>query len=76
MVKTRAEMMELVGRLLAEYAEFQRGHLCPKAICWTCREKNWRSSAQNFSARGRLKQTILIQRCRGLCSIESACSNN
>jgi hypothetical protein len=25
MVKSRAEMMELVGRLLAEYAEFQRG---------------------------------------------------
>ena len=25
MVKSRAEMMERVGRLLAEYAEFQRG---------------------------------------------------
>jgi hypothetical protein len=43
---------------------------CLKAICVTCRNKNWISSSPSFSATGRLKRMTLIQRHRDLSSIE------
>jgi hypothetical protein len=71
MVKSRAEMTELVGGFSPNMPNSSAAApICPKAICWTCRKKNWRSSSLNFSATGRLEQTTLIQRRRGLCSIE------
>ena len=64
-------MMELVGKLLAEYAEFQRrrpdlpqGDLCDLS------EKELEILVTDFSATGRPKETTLIQRHRDLCSIE------
>jgi hypothetical protein len=63
-VKSRAEMMERVGTANMPNSS-AAAPICPKAICWTCRKKNWRSSSPNFSATGRLKRTILIQRRRG-----------
>jgi hypothetical protein len=68
MVKSRAEMMERVGRLLAEYAEFQRGPICPTAICWTCRKKNGDPRRRISARQWRPKQTTLIRRRRGLFS--------
>jgi hypothetical protein len=71
MAKSRAELRELVGKLLAEYAKFQRRpRICPKAISSICPKRNWRSSSLNFSAIWQPKQTTLIQRHRDLCSIE------
>ena len=73
MAKTRAEMMELVAKLFAEYAEFR---FCPKAISSICRKKNWRSSSPNFNVIWQPKQTTLIQRHRDLCSIERWLAGN
>ena len=77
MAKSRAEMMELVAKLLAEYAEFQRRRPdLPQGDLVICRNKNWRSSSPNFSATGPLKQTTPIQRHRDLCSIERRLANS
>jgi hypothetical protein len=71
MAKSRKEKMQLLANLLAEYAAFQRRRPdLLKAICVTCRNKNWISWSPNFSATGRLKQRNPIQRHHDLCFIE------
>jgi hypothetical protein len=71
MAKSRAEMMELVAKLLAEYAEFRhRRPDLPQGDLRDLSDVELDILSPNFSATGRLKQTTLIQHRRDLCSIE------
>ena len=60
MAKSRAEMMEIMEKLLADLLNFRTAVLmCLRAICAPPRKKNWISSSPNFGATERLKQTTL-----------------
>jgi hypothetical protein len=71
MAKSRAEMMEIMAKLLAEFDEFQhRRPDVPQGDLRALSEEELDILVTEFRRNGRLKQTTLIRHHRNLCSIE------